>query len=87
MALLLHNTLHYNRHFKGDDIMTTRKQSAYSQYSLQHLEDISRKLVSPFGAALTREEIVMLNQLRHKEGNMPNLRSLDQFFANNLVVR
>ena len=67
--------------------MTTHKQSIYSQYRLQHLENISRKLVSPCGSALTCEEIVMLRQLRREESNMPHLRSLDQFFANNQVVR
>ncbi len=67
--------------------MTTHKQSIHHQYSLQRLEDISRKLVSPFGSALTCEETLMLNQIRNKESDMPHLRSIDQFFANNLVVR
>lgn len=68
--------------------MTTHKQLIDSHSALlQHLEDISRKLASPFGSALTREEISMLNQLRNTECNITHLRSLDQFFANNLVVR
>ncbi len=67
--------------------MTTHKQSLDSQHMLQHLENISRKLVSPFGPTLTCEETVMLRQFRNEENNMPHLRSLDQFFANSLVVR
>jgi hypothetical protein len=68
-------------------MMTTRKQSLQNQYSLQYLENISRKLASPFGSTLTDEEALLLKQLRHKENDTTHLRSLDQFFANSRVIR
>lgn len=67
--------------------MITHKQLLDNQHSLQYLESISRKLVSPFGPSLTDEESLVLNQLRQKKSNTPHLRSLAQFFANSLVVR
>lgn len=68
-------------------MMTTHKHSLQSQYNLRHLENISRKLASPFGPTLTDEEALLLKQLRHKENGTVHLRALDQFFANSLVVR
>jgi hypothetical protein len=50
------------------------------------IESISKKLNSPTGQTLTKEEALVMEQLRQKISDSPHLRVLEQFFANSVIV-
>lgn len=54
--------------------------------TLKNLESISKKLNSPTGQALTEEEAHVMEQLRQRLSDSPHLHSLEQFFANSVIV-
>lgn len=58
-----------------------------NQRILKNLETISKKLVSPTGISFTEEEVVVMNQIPHKECTSPRLHLLEQFFANSFLPR
>jgi hypothetical protein len=68
-------------------MMRNTRRFCKHTYILQQLESISRKLASPAGQFLTEEETMVLTQLRHKAAVSSHLHSLEQFFANSLIIR
>jgi hypothetical protein len=68
-------------------MMRNTRRFCKHTYILQQLESISRKLASPAGQFLTEEERLIMTQLRHKTSASFHLHSLEQFFANSLVIR
>ena len=68
-------------------MMRNTRRFCKHTYILQQLEAISRKLTSPAGQFLTEEETAVMTQLRHKASASSHLHSLEQFFANSLIIR
>lgn len=53
---------------------------------LDNIESISRKLTAPAGIALTDQEVQVMEQIRQKHNTLPQLHTLEQFFANSVVT-